>query len=78
MDTFVDTFKDSYTLIPFLVLFSLFILFLDSKIQDYETERRDYIKTAIIVAFVSWVAIYINTGSFTVNKDDILIGAPPF
>jgi hypothetical protein len=78
IDGVISTFKGSYTLIPVLVVFAIFALFLDSKIQEYEAEGKDYIKIGIIVAFVSWIAIFINTGAFTEVADDIIAGNPPF
>lgn len=78
MDTILDTFKGSYTLVPILSLFAIFVLFLDSKIQDYEPEGKDYIKVGVIVAFASWVAIVINTETFKDVSDEILNGTPPF
>jgi len=78
MDSIIENFKGTYMLIPVLVIFAIFALLIDSKIQDYETDTHDYVKTAVIVAFVSWIAIFINTGSFKPVMDDITSGVPPF
>lgn len=72
----IDNLKNSYLIIPVLALFAMFAVMIDSKIQEYEPETKDYIKVAILVAFSSWVVIFIN--SYDTGSSEIITGNPPF
>lgn len=69
--------KHSYTIIPIVIIFSMLLTFIDSKMTGKESSIQGYLKIAIMVALISFFIVYVNTLQGVVSEE-ILTGAPPF
>jgi hypothetical protein len=72
----IESLKNSYVIVPILAVLAMFAVMIDSKIQEYEPETKEYVKIAILVAFAAWVVIFIN--GYDGTTTDIITGNPPF
>jgi hypothetical protein len=70
-------FKHSYSIIPFIIVFTLLVTFIDSKVTGEEHNIAVYIKQTIFVIAISIFLIYISTIQGYV-QEEILTGNPPF
>lgn len=69
--------KHSYTIVPIIVIFSVLLVFIDSKISGKETSITNYLKIAIGSALITFFVVYVNTLHGVVSEE-ILTGPPPF
>lgn len=77
--SFLLNFKGSYILVPVIVLFSVILIFIDSKITGKNHDKKVYLKTGLLSGLIAILCIYINTLLGTgLNHEEILTGEPPF
>lgn len=76
-ENFLLGLKGSYTVVPIAIIFSLVLMYIDSKISNKEMKLNDYLKIATATAFLSFVIVYINNLKGVVSEE-ILTGSPPF
>lgn len=76
-ENFLLGFKGSYTIVPVIIILSLGLLYIDSKISGKELKLNEYLKIATASAFISFIVVYINTLKGVVSEE-ILTGSPPF
>jgi hypothetical protein len=72
----IESLQNSYVIVPLLAIVAMFAVLIDSKMQEYEPETKDYVKIAILVAFTAWVVIFIN--GYDGSATDVITGNPPF
>jgi len=77
MQSFLINFKQSYFIIPIVILFSIFITFLDSKLNKSSVERKNYFKIALLSAIISFFVVYVNNLSGSI-EEEIISGPVPF
>lgn len=74
---FLLMFKQSYTLVPIIMLLVALLTFIDSKITDKKVSMSSYSKLVIGAGLITIFIIYVNTIKGYV-QEEILTGTPPF
>lgn len=69
--------KNSYVLIPVVVIFSIIATFIDGKVTGVQKTRNDYIKIALLVSVITGSIVFLSQKTFDFD-DEILTGPPPF
>lgn len=77
MSDILLNFKHSYSIIPFIIVFTLLVTFIDSKVTGKDYDVSVYLKQTIFVISISIFLIYISTIQGYV-QEEILTGNPPF
>lgn len=77
MSDILLNFKHSYSIIPFIIVFTLLVTFIDSKVTGKDYHVSVYLKQTIFVISISIFLIYISTIQGYV-QEEILTGNPPF
>ena len=74
---FLLNFKQSYILVPVVVIISVVLLFIDSSITKKKFQTKDYLKIALLSAVITMGIVYIHTipGQIT---EEVLTGSAPF
>ena len=76
-EKFLLKFKHSYTIVPFVVLIAMILVYINSRIEDKEVETKVYAKISLLVAFISIFSTYINKIPGKIYEE-IMTGPPPF
>lgn len=76
-ENFLLNLKNSYIIVPIVILFVLMVTFIDSKITGKEATINTYLKIALGSSLVTIFVVYVNTIKGIVNEE-ILTGSPPF
>lgn len=76
-DNFLISFKNSYLLVPVIILFSLVIVYIEGKISRKEVSRKNYVKISFLTGIISTFIVYIHNIDGRI-EEDILSGPPPF
>lgn len=78
MKEFMLSIRGNYLIVPIVLLFSLFAMFLDSKINDKKYNKDNYFKVGFLVILVSSFVVSVNLIECPVIEEEIIKGAAPF
>ena len=76
-ESFLLTFKQSYLIVPVIIILTILMVFIDSKITGKEVEMVGYLKTALWTGVICIFLVYINTLKGYI-QEEISTGSPPF
>jgi len=77
-DSIFLSLKGSYLVIPVLVVFSVIVTFIDSKISKKDLlPGNTYLKVGLLSAIIGMICVYINTLKGHI-QEEVLTGAAPF
>lgn len=75
----LEAVKNSYLVVPIVIFVTLFAVFIDSKVNNKDTLKKDYINASLFTGLVAAILVFINTENITVkNEATILKGPAPF
>lgn len=69
--------KHSYVVVPFAIIVSLLLIYIDSVINKKILTKKDYLKYTLIIGGISSLIVYINTLEGKI-EEEILAGPAPF
>ena len=73
----VEILRNSYLVVPFVVLITIFFTFIDSKITGNSIGKNQYIKNGLFVAFISFLIVNLNIKESS-SIETIMKGPAPF
>lgn len=73
----VEILRNSYLVVPIVLLITIFFTFIDSKITGKSVEKNQYIKNGLFVAFVSFLIVNLNIKGES-SIETIMKGPAPF
>lgn len=76
-DHFLLPFKNSYTIVPVIMIIAVLFLFTDSFFTEKELGVSSYLKTAVIAGVLAVLVVYVNDIKGIVGEE-IITTAPPF
>ncbi len=77
MSNFLLNFKQSYMVVPIAIVFSILLVFIDSKVNKKSVDSKTYFKIALLSGLIALFAVYVNTLKGHVTEE-ILTGTAPF
>lgn len=69
--------KGTYILVPILIIISLILTFIDSKITKNKVSNSTYIKVSLLAGLIGILCVYVNTIKGHI-QEEVLTGAAPF
>lgn len=77
MDQFLLSLKNNYIIVLIAIIFTIILVFIDSKISEKKKSPKDYLKSALLVGVISTFIVYVNSLKGKIDEE-IIGGAPPF
>lgn len=75
----LEAVKNSYLVVPIVIFITLLAVFIDSKVNNKDTLKEDYINASLFTGLIAAILVFINTENITVKSDPtILKGPAPF